>query len=124
VSHFHKPTSRMNPCFYLETRTNTTNRRRSRWHRSSTTRGSLVTASSTSGSSHMWLHASLCTTSSDVAAVWTRSKATAPPCPSSSRGPHDRLQRRRHFGLFWAPHLMKAPSHRPAHRPPEAQPAT
>jgi hypothetical protein len=28
------------------------------------------------------------------------------------------------LGLFWAPHPTTAPSRRPAHHPPEAQPAT
>jgi hypothetical protein len=31
-------------------------------------------------------------------------------------GPHGR----RRLGLFWAPHSTTTPSHRPAHRPPEA----
>jgi hypothetical protein len=73
----------------------TTGRRRSRWRRSSTTRRSLATASSTSGSSHTWPHASLCSASSTAAAAWTRSKAAAPRCPSSNRGPHGSHQRQR-----------------------------
>jgi hypothetical protein len=79
-------------------RTNTTSRMRSRWCRSSTTRRSLATVSSTSRSSPTWLHAPLCTTSSDAATAWMRSRATAPRCPSSSRGPHGRRQHRRLLG--------------------------
>jgi hypothetical protein len=79
-------------------RTNTTSRRRSRWRRPSITRRSLMTTSSTSGSSPMWLHEPLCMTSFDAAAAWTRSRAAAPRCPSSSRGPHGRCQRRRLSG--------------------------
>jgi hypothetical protein len=79
-------------------RTNTTSRSRSHWRRSSTTRRSLATTSSTSGSSIMWLHASLCSASSGAAAAWTWSRAAAPRCPSSNRGPHGRHQRRRLSG--------------------------
>ena len=78
--------------------TNTTSRRRSCWRRSSTTRRSLITASSTSGSSPTWSHEPLCMTSSDAAAACTRSRAVAPRCPSSSRRPHGRCQRRRLSG--------------------------
>jgi hypothetical protein len=76
-------------------RTNTTSSRCSRWRRSSTTTRSLATDSSTSGSIPTWPHASLWTISSGVAAAWTRPRATAPRCPSSSRGPHGHHQRRR-----------------------------
>jgi hypothetical protein len=78
--------------------TNTTSRRRSRWHRSSTTRRSLTTASSTSGSSLTWPHESLCMTNSDAAAAWNRSRATAMRCPSLSRGPHGCCQCQRLSG--------------------------
>jgi hypothetical protein len=81
-------------------RTNTTSRRRSHWHRSSTTRRSLTTASSTSGSSPTWPHEPLCMTSSDAVAAWNWSRATAPRCPSSSRGPHGCCQRWRLSGCF------------------------
>ena len=79
-------------------RTNTTSRKRSCWRRSSTMRRSLTTASSTSGSSPTWPHASLCTVSSSAAVAWTRSRAAAPRCPSSNRGPYGRRQRRRLSG--------------------------
>jgi hypothetical protein len=105
-------------------RTNTTCRRRSRWHRSSTTKRSLTTASSTSGSSTTWPHVSLCSASSSAAAAWTRSRAAAPCCPSSNRGTSWSLPTPATLGLFWAPHPTTAPSHRPAHHPPEAQPPT
>jgi hypothetical protein len=59
---------------------------------------SLATASSTSGSSTTWPHASLCSASSGAAVAWTRSRAAAPRCPSSNRGPHGRRQRRRLSG--------------------------
>jgi hypothetical protein len=108
----------------LKPRTNTTNRRHSRWHHSSTTRRSLATASSTSRSSPKWPHAPLCTTSFSAAAAWTRSRAAAPHCPSSSRRTPWSLPTSATLGLFWAPHPTTAPPCRPAHRPPEAQPAT
>jgi hypothetical protein len=79
-------------------RTNTTGRRRSRWRCSSTTRRSLVTASSTSGSSPTCPHAPMCSTSSGAAAAWTWSRVAAPRCPSSNRGPHGRPQRCRLSG--------------------------
>jgi hypothetical protein len=66
--------------------TNTTSKRRSRWYRSSTTRRSLTTFSSTSRSSPTWPHAPPCMVSSGAVAAWTRSRATAPRCPSSNRG--------------------------------------
>jgi hypothetical protein len=78
-------------------RTNTTSTRRSRWRRSSAPRRSLATVSSTSESS-LTSHASLCTASSSAAAAWTRSRAIAPCCPSSNRGPHSRCQCRRLSG--------------------------
>jgi hypothetical protein len=104
--------------------TNTTSRRRSRWRRSSTTRRSLTTASSTSGSSPMWPHAPLCTASSGAAAVWTRSRAAAPRCPSSNRGTSWSSPTPATLVLFWAPHPTTLPSRRPAHHPPETQPTT
>ena len=96
-------------------RTNTTGRRRSRWRRSSTTKRSLATANSTSGSSPTWPHASLCSISSGAAAAWTRSRAAAPRCPSSNRGTSWSSPTPVTLGLFWAPHPTTAPSHRPAH---------
>jgi hypothetical protein len=84
--------------FTRKPRINTTSTRCSRWRRSSTTRRSLTTVSSTSGSTLTWPHASLCTTSSSAAAAWTRSRAAAPRCPSSNRGPHGRYQCRRLSG--------------------------
>ncbi|AQK76472.1 tie-dyed2 [Zea mays] len=62
------------------------------------TRRSLATVSSTSRSSPTWSHASLCTTSSHEATVWTRSRAAAPRCPSLRGGPHGCLQCRRLLG--------------------------
>ncbi|AQK91991.1 hypothetical protein ZEAMMB73_Zm00001d009491 [Zea mays] len=105
-------------------RTNTSGRRRSRWRRSSTTRRSLATVSSTSGSSTTWPHASLCSASSGAAAAWTRSRAAAPRCPSSNRGTSWSSPTPTTLGLFWAPHPTTTLSHRPAHHPPEAQPPT
>jgi hypothetical protein len=101
-------------------RTNTTCRRCPHWRRSSTTRRSLVTASSTSGSSPTWLHAPLWTTNSDATTPWARSRAAALRCPSSSRttswsSPTSVTPR-----LFWAPHPTTTSSRRPAHRPPKA----
>jgi hypothetical protein len=98
VSHFHKPTSSMNPCFYMKPRTNIVSRRHSRWCRSSMTRKSLATVNSTSRSSPTWSHAPLCTTSSREAVAWTRSRAAAPRCPSLSREPHGCSQRQRLSG--------------------------
>ncbi|KAL5650259.1 hypothetical protein ACJX0J_041068, partial [Zea mays] len=97
--------------------------RRSRWRCSSTMRRSLTTASSTSGSSPTWPHEPLCMTSSDVAATWTRSRAAAPRCPSSSMGTSWSLPMSVTLGLFWAPHPTTVPSRRPAYRPFEAQSA-
>jgi hypothetical protein len=96
-------------------RTNTTGRRRSRWHRSSTTRRSLATASSTSGSSTMWAHVSLCSASSATAAAWTRSRVAAPRCPSQTGGTSWSSPMPMTLGLFWAPHPTTVPAHRPAH---------
>jgi hypothetical protein len=124
VSHFHKPTPSMNPCFLLETRTNTMSRRNSRWRRSSMTRRSLTTVSSTSRSSPTWSHAPLCTTSSREAAAWTRSRAAVSRCPSLSRGASWLSPTSMTLGLFWTPHPTTTPSRRPTHHPPEAQPAT
>jgi hypothetical protein len=84
--------------FTWKPRTNTTSRRHSRWHRSSMTRRSLATANSTSRSSPTWSHAPLWTISSGAAAAWTRSRAAASRCLSSSRGPHGRRQRWRLLG--------------------------
>jgi hypothetical protein len=99
MSHFHKLTPRLNPCFLYENpEQNTTSRRRSRWRCSLMMRRSLATASSASRSSPTWPHAPLYTTSSGAAAAWTRSRAAAPRCPSSSGGPHGRRQRRRLSG--------------------------
>jgi hypothetical protein len=94
-------------------RTNSTSTRCSRWRRSSTTRRSLATASSTFGSSPTWPHAPLCTISSGAAAAWTRSRAAAPRCPSSNRGPHGRRQCRRlsvcsgHHNRRWRHHVVQ-----------------
>jgi hypothetical protein len=100
-------------------RTNTTSRRRLHWRRSSTTRRSLATASSISRSSPTWPHVSLCTTSG-AATTWTRSRAAAPRCPSSSRGTSWSSPTSATLGLFRAPHPMTAPSRCPAYRPPKA----
>ncbi|ONM02220.1 hypothetical protein ZEAMMB73_Zm00001d031126 [Zea mays] len=99
-------------------------RRHSRCRRSSMTRRSLETVSSTSKSSLMWSHAPLCTTSSREAAAWTRSRAAAPRYPSLSRGASWLSPTSTTLGLFWTPHPTTMSSRRPAHRPPEAQPAT
>ncbi|ONM62318.1 hypothetical protein ZEAMMB73_Zm00001d000200, partial [Zea mays] len=95
-------------------------RRHSRWGRSSTTRRNLATASSTSRNSSTWPHVPLCTTSSGTAAAWTRCRAAAPRCPSSSRRTSWSSPTSATLGLFWAPHSTTTPSR----RPPEAQPAT
>jgi hypothetical protein len=79
-------------------RANTTSRRRSRWRRSSATIRSLASASSTSGSSPTWPHASLCTTSSGAVAAWTRSRALHHAVHHQAGGPHGRHQRRRLSG--------------------------
>jgi hypothetical protein len=126
VSHFHKPMPRMNACFLLGNHEQTPlagGAHVGNWHHSSTTRRSLTTASSTSGSSPTWPHEPLCMTSSDAAAAWNQSRATAPRCPSSSRGASWLLPTSATLGLFWEPHPTTEPSHRPAHRPSEAQPA-
>jgi hypothetical protein len=100
-------------------RINTTSRRSSCWRRSSTARRSLATASSTSKSSPTCPHAPLWTTSSITATTWTRSRAAAPCCPSSSRGSHDRRQRQRLLGC--SGHRIRRRRHhdRLAHRPPK-----
>jgi hypothetical protein len=69
-------------------RTNTTSTRCSRWHRSSTTRRNLVTASSTSGSSPTW--------------PMRRCVRQAPAQPPLGRGP-ERLHRAVHRQT-WGPH--------------------
>jgi hypothetical protein len=124
VSHFHKPMPSMNPCFLLETPNKHHEQEDSCWRRSSMTRRSLVTVSSTSRSSPTWSHAPLCTTSFREAAAWTRSRAAAPRCPSLSRGASWLSPTSTALGLFWTPHPTTTLSRRPAHRPPEAQPAT
>jgi hypothetical protein len=101
-------------------RTNTISRRHSHWGRSSTTRRNLVTASSTSRNSPTWSHVPLCTTSSGAAAAWTRCRATAPRCPSLDKGTSWLSPTSVTLGLFCAPHSTTMPSHRPAHRLPEA----
>uniref|UniRef100_A0A804N0H0 Uncharacterized protein n=1 Tax=Zea mays TaxID=4577 RepID=A0A804N0H0_MAIZE len=53
-----------------------------------------------------------------------RCRAAAPHCPSSSRGTSWSSPTSMTLGLFWASHLTTTPSRGPAHRPPEAQPAT
>ncbi|AQK80369.1 hypothetical protein ZEAMMB73_Zm00001d036155 [Zea mays] len=45
-------------------------------------------------------------------------------CPSSNRGASWSSPLPTTLGLFWAPQPTTTPSHRPAHHPPEAQPAT
>ncbi|PWZ41656.1 putative protein phosphatase 2C 48 [Zea mays] len=97
-------------------------RRHSRWRRSSMTRRSLVTVSSTSRSSLTWSHATLCTTSSREAAAWKRSRATA--LSIVKQGGSWLSPTSMTLGLFWTPHSTTTPSRRPAHRLPEAQPAT
>ncbi|AQK65468.1 hypothetical protein ZEAMMB73_Zm00001d014185, partial [Zea mays] len=99
-------------------------RRHSCWGHSSTTRRNLATASSTSRNSPTWPHVPLCTTSSSAAAAWTRCRAAAPRCPSSRRGTSWSSPTSATLRLFWAPHSTTTPSRHPAHRPPEAQPAT
>jgi hypothetical protein len=91
-------------------RTNTTGRRCSRWRCSSTTRRSLVTASSISGSSPTCPHAPMCSASSGAAVAWTWSRAAAPRCPSSNRGPHGHPQRWRLLG-FSRHHIRRRRCH-------------
>jgi hypothetical protein len=125
VSHFYKPTSNMNPCFLLEKpRTNTISRRHSRWGRSSTTRRNLVTASSTSRNSPTWPHVPLCMTSSGAAAAWTRCRAAALRCPSSSRGASWSSPTSTTHRVVLDTASTTTSSRRPAHRSPEAQPVT
>jgi hypothetical protein len=73
--------------------------------------------------------------SSGAAAAWTRSRAVAPRCPSSNMETSWSSLMPTTLGLFWAPQPTTlalfwapqpttTPSCRPAHHPPEAQPAT
>jgi hypothetical protein len=66
----------------------------------------------------------LWTTSSGAAIAWTWSRAATTRCPSSRRGTSWSSLTLVTPGLFWAPYPTTTLSRRPAHRPPEAQPAT
>jgi hypothetical protein len=86
VSHFYKRTPNMNPCFLLEnpeqtplavgTRIGVAHRRREETWRLPVRPLETVLCG----------RVPLCTTSSGAAAAWTRWRAAAPRCPSSSRG--------------------------------------
>jgi hypothetical protein len=86
VSHFHKPTPSINPCFLLETPNKHHEQEALALASLIDDEKKLGDISSTSRSTHTWSHAPLCTISSRGAAAWTRSRAAVPRCPSLSRG--------------------------------------
>jgi hypothetical protein len=124
VSHFHKPTPKMNPCFLFENSEQTPlvggarvgvahRRREEAWRlqfdlwKQYYVVACVAVFGKLRRSRRLNAVQSGCTTLS----IFKQGTSWSSPTPAT-------------LGLFWAPHPTTASSRRPAHHPPEAQPAT